>query len=293
MKRRNFVVLVAIGLAVSIFGLVAVRREAIAPVKPEPVVLPFRLPSSGYLERQVAGLIAGEVAHATRSGLVIAAASEEASTRPPVPRIFPQEARREEDQAYLARRSCEFAYVSYGKIGATPVATLLDTRTGAKTTEPEGAEVYGLRLESVTESYVVLSFRTAVPIRKPRIEIEIDNENVTAPSPEEIERFRVRYEELWGNRTRVEDESEFRNLPGRRRSASSERNYGDGPQHYLNTFGPFVQRVRSGDPGTDPREFPSLPTVEESMRETLRAYSTGTIAETAEASTSSEGGALE
>jgi hypothetical protein len=272
-RSATFVVGLSVLAAVMVAFLVARERRQPQPFELAPIALPFGPPSSGFLESKVADLVSSAtvVASATPSSVIdpgIATAPRQVGNA--------DVSRKPSDRLFLELQASRLAYVRYGKIGDTPVATFYDPLKKEQLTKPEGAMVYGIRVASVTNNHVMLSYGEASPIRKPRVDLDVEPGPDSVLTPEQREALRVRFEELWGNRAKIPPEEEA--------GASVIPPYispglpveGDPRQRYLDIFGPFLEKLQAGDPDVDPQNDPLAPTVEELLR--MRQQSTAAVA---------------
>ena len=250
----------AAALAALLLGRERRQPQLLAPV---PFAIPFAPPSSGFLESKVADLV--------RSATLVPSATESSSAVPnPATPTQPEGTsgalQKPSDLLFLERQASRLAYVYYGRIGETPVATFFDSLKKEQLTKAEGDVVYGLRIASVTHGHVLLAYGNASPLRKPRVDIEIDPRPDFILTPQEREALQVRFEELWGNRAKIQPEEEADGpvippfippgLPAE----------GDPRERYLETFGPFLEKLQATDPEVDPQNDPLIPTVEDLIR---------------------------
>jgi len=242
-----------------------VRAGDYRRLEPEPVHLPFEIPFSGFVERGVAKLALEETARTMRERTTASTAPNRVAVSGPLetdrlktasPTVKPTEDR------ILKAKLSRFAYIAYGSIGGEGLATFLDTRTKKTFAARAGAFVHGLRIESVSRDSVLLVTSEGSRIRKPRVELEVENKPMAELTADEKEARLIRYNELWGNPARfadVEEEPESnRNETDREIQAEKEtarRNYIENMKHYR-------RKLERNDSGVDSRDSPGFPRVE-------------------------------
>jgi hypothetical protein len=234
-------------------------------VIPQTIILPTRLPTALPVET---GIEAPPTVQAATIVPTVTATSV-------ISGATPEQLYSAEDlQAalFLRETAAGFAFIKLGgEAEGRKVAVFYDVTTKETSSCLQGAAFRELMVEEVDEKQVVLSYKTAAPLIKPRIDLEVDTRSFEELTPEERAQRYTRYMELQGNQARVLGDRYLREqglptpLP-----PPSDQDQEAALQNYMTNYWSFYEKMRSGEYEGDPSEVPYNP--DEKLEENVQRY---------------------
>jgi len=179
------------------------------------------------------------------------------------------------DDLHLRKMASGFAYVEYkGVIGGRPIASFcVDPKSGKCEVAGEGDTFHEIQIAKVDPESVRVSYRSASPIAKPLVPLEMEFKPMDELTPEERVLRKNRYDELYGNRFREASFEHRKKNGGRVPDPPTPEEQAIAAAAYESTYGEFFRDLNRLKAGEEPGEYPlDAPTLEESVANYFDTY---------------------
>ncbi|MCA9446592.1 MAG: hypothetical protein KC931_05720 [Candidatus Omnitrophica bacterium] len=180
------------------------------------------------------------------------------------------------DEEFLQLHASQFAYVEYkGKIGGRPLATIcVDVNAKKCEVVGQGDRFNEVTVAEVNPDSLLLTHKSAPPLTKPLVPLEVEYKPMDQLSPEERQIRETRYRELYGNRMHQGSNQYRKEHGGKEFDPPSPEDQAQAAAVYQQTYGAFFRGLQDGTlQDTDHRGLPEdAPTLEESVSEYFNTY---------------------
>jgi len=251
-------VVIVLGLVLVLFSTRSGRNLEL--VEPSPLILPNPVPIPALVEERLLEMVESEEDILRTGGLQTVPDQahvdpKQAEPAPPQPEVNRQQI---SDTRILEEKAAEIAYIEYaGVIAGRTRAVFFNNLKQERKSVLDGTTINDLLLEEVAEEFVVLSYGEAPPLRKPRVDLELDGVPLQDLSEEEKEVRMTRFMELYGHRHRVAGKKARREKGlGPIPPPPSPLEQEEARQRYMETYGAFYRSIRSGSFEEDSRDYP-------------------------------------
>ncbi len=179
------------------------------------------------------------------------------------------------DDRFLRQVASQFAYVEFkGTIGGRSLASFcIDPKTGDREIAGEGDTYREITIAKVQKESVLLTYKSAAPLKKPLVQLDIEYKPMNQLTPEEAEARHQRYQELYGNRFQAASLEYRKKNGGKVVNPPSSEDQLIAAQVYQETYGTFFREMQEEDSEENNRDFPlDAPTMEESVSDYFETY---------------------